>query len=141
MSIISKVTKIRTCLTELVGLVEHVKRCSPSNIAMQRNLQCLRKSAKDLGTLEVLDTLSGCLNLNESGMWQREMLSLSRTTHLFTYLDSQSSDCRDNIEGATENAIVFAGGIIFPDGCRVFDSRDLRDLSHHVNVSEVDNMS
>ena len=141
MSIISKVTKIRTCLTELVGLVEHVKCCSPFNIAVQWNLQCLRKSTKDLGTLEVLDTLSRCLNLNESGVWQREMLSLLRTTHLFTYLDSQSSDFCNNIEGATENVIVFTGGIIFPDGCGVFDSHDLCDLSHHINVSEVDNMS
>jgi hypothetical protein len=71
MNIIIEVTKIRTCLTELVGLVEHIERCSPSNVAMQRNLQCLRESAKDLGTLEVLDTLSRCLNLNESSMWQR----------------------------------------------------------------------
>jgi len=63
MNIIGKVTKIRTCLTELVRVVEHIECCSPSNVAVQRNLQCLRKSAKDLGTLEVLDTLSGRLNL------------------------------------------------------------------------------
>ena len=83
MNIISEVTKIRTCLTEFVGLVEHIECCSPSNVAVQWNLQHLRKSAKDLGTLEVLNTLSGCLNLNESSAWKHEMLNFSRTIRLF----------------------------------------------------------
>ena len=43
---------------KLVGLVKHTECCSPLNVAVQQNLQHLRKPAKDLGTLEVLDALS-----------------------------------------------------------------------------------
>ena len=53
---------------KFVGLIKHVEGRSPSNITVQWNLQGLRKSAKDLGTLEVLDMLSGRLNLSENRM-------------------------------------------------------------------------
>jgi hypothetical protein len=101
MNIISEINKTRTCLMELVGMMQHVECCSPSNVAVQWNLQRLRKSAKDLGTLEVLDALSGCLDLNKRSVWQRETLKFSRTIHIITYLNSQSSDCSNNIKGAT----------------------------------------
>jgi hypothetical protein len=44
-------------LTELLGLVEHFKRSSPSNVTVQRDFQPVWKSAADLGTMEVLDAL------------------------------------------------------------------------------------
>lgn len=53
---------------KFVGLIEHVEGHFPSNITVQWNFQGLRKSAKDLGTLEVLDTLSGHLNLSKNRM-------------------------------------------------------------------------
>lgn len=53
---------------KFVGLIEHVEGHSPANITVQWNLQGLRKSTKDLGTLEVFDTLSGRLNLSENRM-------------------------------------------------------------------------
>jgi len=46
-----------TYLAEPLGLVEHFKGSPPSNITVQRNLQPVRKSAADLGTMEVLDAL------------------------------------------------------------------------------------
>ena len=83
-----------------MGLIEHVEGRSPSNITVQWNLQRLQKSAKDLGALEVLDPLSGRLNLSESSTRQCEVLNFRRTLEMFTYLDSQSSDCGDNVKGA-----------------------------------------
>ena len=98
---LNEVNKMKTCLTKFVGLIEHVESCSPSNITVQWNLQGLRKSAKDLGTLEVLNLLSGRLNLSESRMRQREISKFRRTMQMVTYFDSQGSDCSDNIKGAT----------------------------------------
>jgi len=37
--------------------------------------------------------------------------------------------------------VVSPCGIVFPDSCRIFDSRNLGDVGHNVNVPEVDYMS
>jgi len=37
--------------------------------------------------------------------------------------------------------VVIPGGIIFPDSCCIFDSCDLRNACHNVNVPKVDYVS
>jgi hypothetical protein len=54
---------IKTYLTELLSLVEHFKCSSPSNVTVQWDFQPVRKSAVDLGTMEVLDALWRRLDL------------------------------------------------------------------------------
>jgi hypothetical protein len=50
---------------EYVGLVKQFEGRSPLNVTVQGNLQCLRNSTAYLGALEVLNALSGCLNLRK----------------------------------------------------------------------------
>jgi len=37
--------------------------------------------------------------------------------------------------------IASKGGIVFPDGRRILDSCDLGNMAHHINVSQVDDVS
>jgi len=37
--------------------------------------------------------------------------------------------------------VIGLGGIIFPDGCHIFDSCNLCNVAHNVNVPKVDNVA
>ena len=123
-----------TYLAEPLGLVEHFKGSLPSNITVQRNLQPIRKSAADLGTMEVLNALWRRLDL-----WKKLLHVMNG--HRDTYLDWQSPHCSNHIQGTTQHAISFKGGIVFPNCRSIFNSRNLGDMPHHVDTSEIDDMS
>jgi hypothetical protein len=57
----------RNWLTKGVCLVEHLEGHSPSNIAVQRNLQGFKKPAAKLDVPKIFNLLSGCLNLSNDG--------------------------------------------------------------------------
>jgi len=86
-----------TYLAKYLGLVEHFEGRSPSYITVQWNLQRLRNSAANLGALEVLDALSRCLDL--WGIVMYVDVNFMNKSH--SYLDCQSPDSGDNVQGAT----------------------------------------
>ena len=51
--------------------------------------------------------------------------------------DSEGPNSRNNIKRAAKNTVVFSWGVIFPDGCRIFDNRNLGDTFHNVNIPKI----
>ena len=71
---------------------------------------------------------------------RKEYSISSQSYEMIAYLDSKSMDGGDNTEGTSQNAVVSASRVVFPDGCCRFDSRDLCYMFHNVHVAKVHNV-
>lgn len=56
-------------------------------------------------------------------------------------LDCKGSDSRNDIKGAVKHTVVREGWVVLPNGSGRFHHCNLRDVIHHINIREIDDMS